>query len=99
MSARGVRPPRGRSLRDKLTLLFFGITAAAFAVLYFLVVPGLESNLRDQKFDELTRIAAGAESSFDRLTGNAGITSPELDDRVAEIASAIDARGRRALGR
>jgi signal transduction histidine kinase len=92
MSARGVRPPRGRSLRDKLTLLFFGITAAAFAVLYFLVVPGLESNLRDQKFDELTRVAAGAEDSFDRLTRDASITSPELDESVERIASAIDAR-------
>jgi signal transduction histidine kinase len=92
MNARGVRPPRGRSLRDKLTLLFFGITAAAFAVLYFLVVPGLEANLRDQKFDELTRTATGAETSFDRLTRDATITSPQLDRSVERISAAIDAR-------
>ena len=30
-----IRPPRLRSLRNKLALLFFGITAAAFAVIYF----------------------------------------------------------------
>jgi two-component system OmpR family sensor kinase len=92
MSPRGVKPPRGRSLRDKLTLLFFGITAAAFALLYFLVVPELEDNLRDQKLDQLARIADGAQSSFDRLTRDPDITSPDLDRRVESIASAIDAR-------
>ena len=45
MSAERPRPARGRSLRDKLTLLFFGVTAAAFALLYFLVVPELELSL------------------------------------------------------
>jgi signal transduction histidine kinase len=92
MSARRPRPPRGRSLRDKLTLLFFGVTAAAFAVLYFLVVPELESNLRDQKLEELARVADGAQKRFDLLTLDPDITSPELDRRVAGIANAIDAR-------
>jgi two-component system, OmpR family, sensor kinase len=92
MSSRRPRPPRGRSLRDKLTLLFFGVTAAAFAVLYFLVVPELESNLREQKFEELARVAEGTQASFDRLTLDPDITSPELDQRVQRIANAIDAR-------
>jgi signal transduction histidine kinase len=104
MSSRRPRPPRGRSLRDKLTLLFFGVTAAAFAVLYFLVVPELESNLRDQKFEELARVADGAQASFDRLTRDPDITSPQLDSQVERIANAIDARVtvlgiQKALGR
>jgi two-component system OmpR family sensor kinase len=92
MSARRSKPPRGRSLRDKLTLLFFGVTFAAFAVLYFLVVPELESNLREQKFAELARVAEGTQTRFDRLTLDPDITSPQLDRRVAGIANAIDAR-------
>jgi two-component system, OmpR family, sensor kinase len=92
MSSERPRPARGRSLRDKLTLLFFGVTAAAFSVLYFLVVPGLESNLRDQKFEQLARVAEGTQGTFDRLTADAGITSPELDDRIERIANATDSR-------
>jgi two-component system, OmpR family, sensor kinase len=92
MSTTRPRPPRGRSLRDKLTLLFFGVTAAAFAVLYFLVVPELESNLRDQKFEQLARVADGTQSTFDRLTADTDITSPELDERIERIANATDSR-------
>jgi two-component system OmpR family sensor kinase len=92
MSRGRPRPPRGRSLRDKLTLLFFGVTAAAFGVLYFLVVPGLESNLRDQKFEELARVAEGTQDRFDSLTLDPNITSPELNRRVEAIANAVDAR-------
>ena len=92
MSTTRPRPPRGRSLRDKLTLLFFGVTAAAFAVLYFLVVPELESNLREQKFEQLTRVAEGTQGAFDRLTADAEITSPELDERVERIGNATDTR-------
>lgn len=92
MSARRARPPRGRSLRDKLTLLFFGVTAAAFAVLYFLVVPGLESNLRDQRFEQLARVAEGTQAPLDRLTRDPDITARELDRSITRIANAIDAR-------
>ncbi|HEX2162257.1 MAG TPA: hypothetical protein VHF88_10615, partial [Thermoleophilaceae bacterium] len=93
MSARPrPRPPFGRSLRDKLTLLFFGVTAGALAVLYFLVVPELESNLREQKFDALERVAEGTQDRLDELTLDPDVTSPQLDRRVAAIASAIDAR-------
>ena len=92
MSRRRSSPPRGRSLRDKLTLLFFGVTAAAFGLLYLLVVPELESNLRDQKFEELARIAEGTQDRFDRLTLDPDITSPELNGNVERIAIAVDAR-------
>ncbi|NLT07602.1 MAG: HAMP domain-containing histidine kinase [Solirubrobacterales bacterium] len=86
------RPPRGRSLRDKLTLLFFAVTAAAVGVLYFLVVPELESNLREQKLEGLARIAEATQEPFDELTLDPDITAPQLDERVTAIANAIDAR-------
>ncbi len=92
MSARRRGPPPLRSLRDKLTLLFFAITAAAFTVLYFLVVPELESNLRQQKLDDLARVAEGTQARFNRLTNDPDITAPEIDQRVRAVANAIDAR-------
>jgi signal transduction histidine kinase len=88
----GLGPPRLASLRDKLTLLFFAITAAAFALLYVIVLPPLESNLRDQKLDDLSRVAARSQSLFDELTGDADITARQLDRRVQAIADAADAR-------
>jgi two-component system, OmpR family, sensor kinase len=91
MSARRGPPPL-HSLRDKLTLLFFGITAGAFAVLYFIVVPELESNLRQQKLEDLARVAEGTQARFDRLTSDPDITSPQIDRRVRTVANAIDAR-------
>jgi signal transduction histidine kinase len=85
-------PPRLRSLRDKLTLLFFGITAAAFALLYFIVVPALESNLREQKLEDTARVAVGSRARLDALTRAREITAPRLNRRVRAIADATDAR-------
>jgi len=92
MSRHRQRPPRGRSLRDKLTLLFFAVTATAVAVLYFLVVPELESNLRAQKVESLTRVSEATQEAFDNLTRDPDVTGPELDERVTAIANAVDAR-------
>jgi two-component system OmpR family sensor kinase len=47
------RRPRLRSLGNKLALVFFAIVAAAFAVIYFVVVPQLESNLEQRQLDDL----------------------------------------------
>jgi signal transduction histidine kinase len=85
-------PRRLHSLRVKLTLLFFAITAGAFAVLYFIVVPELESNLREQKLEDIARVAAGSRASLDALTRNPSIISTEQDRRVRAIADAADAR-------
>jgi signal transduction histidine kinase len=85
-------PPRLRSLRDKLTMLFFAVTAGAFAVLYFVVVPELESNLREQKLDDIARVAAGSRAPLDALTRNPNVTAESQDRRVRSIADAADAR-------
>jgi hypothetical protein len=41
------------SIKNRLTLLFLLITAGAILVIYFYVVPQLESNLTSQKLDAL----------------------------------------------
>src|SRR5204863_10114951 len=65
--ARGRLPVQGRmiwrriwsnSIKNRLTFLFFAITAGAILVIYFYVVPQLESNLTSQKLDALKEDAA-----------------------------------------
>jgi signal transduction histidine kinase len=43
------------SIKNRLTLLFFTITAGAICVIYFYVVPQLESNLTSQRIDAVKR--------------------------------------------
>ena len=87
-----IRRPRLRSLRNKLALLFLGITATAFAVIYFMVVPRLESNLQGQKLEDLERVTAGAEVTLEGLMGRRDISATELDRRVRAVADATGAR-------
>ncbi len=89
-----MRPRRARfgSLRNKLALVFFAITAAAFTVIYFYVVPQLESNLEESKLEELGRVARGAEPSLESLMGRRDVTARELDARVRAVADAAGAR-------
>ena len=53
-----LRPSRlaPRSLTAKLALLFFGITALAFAVVIFVFLPRLETRLQDQSVRDLTKV-------------------------------------------
>ena len=83
---------RFRSLRNKLALLFFAITATAFGVIYFLVVPQLEQNLEREKMTDLRRVANGSGPSLDLLIGRGDIRAPDLDRRVRAIADAAGAR-------
>ena len=43
------------SIKNRLTFLFFSITAGAICVIYFYVVPQLESSLTSQRLDGLER--------------------------------------------
>jgi signal transduction histidine kinase len=81
-----------RSLRNKLALLFFAITATAFGVIYFFVVPQLEQNLEKEKMTDLRRVANGAGPSLDTLIGRGDIRAPDLDRRVRAVADAAGAR-------
>ena len=44
-------------IREKLTLLFFGVTFIAVATNFLIVVPRLESQLRGNQVDEMERHA------------------------------------------
>jgi len=87
-----VRRPRLKSLRNKLALLFFAITAAAFSVIYFYVVPQSESNLRRERLDDLERVAARSKSTLESLMGRRDVTARELDRRVRALGDATGAR-------
>jgi len=87
-----VHLPALHSLRNKLALVFFGIVTAAFLVLYFFVVPQLESNLQQRKLDDLELVAQGARSTLESLTGRGDVTADELDERVRAVADAAGAR-------
>jgi signal transduction histidine kinase len=55
------------SIKYRLMLLFFAITAGAILVIYFYVVPQLESNLTSQKIDALKRDAATYSEPFQNV--------------------------------
>jgi two-component system, OmpR family, sensor kinase len=80
-----------RSLRNKLALVFFAITAGAFGVIYFIVVPQLESNLEDQSLADLRRSAGATESRFANLIGR-DVPARAVDRNVRAAAEATDAR-------
>ena len=87
-----VRRPGLRSLRNKLALVFLAIVAAAFSVLYFFVVPQLESNLEQRKFEDLERVAETSRSTLESITGQRDVTADELDSQVRSIADSAGGR-------
>jgi signal transduction histidine kinase len=81
---------RLRSLRNKLAAVFFAITLAAFAVIYFIVVPQLQSNLEQRQLKDLRHAAAASKPLLEPLTGD--IVAPAVDRRVRSIAESANAR-------
>jgi two-component system, OmpR family, sensor kinase len=78
-----VRPLR--SLRNRLALLFFAVTALALAVVVFFFLPQLESQIVDQKLGELRKAAIRSAPRLQAVVGtqvrSAGVT------RVARTVS------------
>jgi two-component system, OmpR family, sensor kinase len=83
---------RIRSLRNKVALLFFAITAAALGLIYFIVMPQLEHNLEQEQMSDLRRVARGAEPSLETLIGRGDIRAADLDGRIRSVADAAGAR-------
>jgi signal transduction histidine kinase len=84
---------RLRSLRHKLALIFFLVTAAAFSVIFFVVVPQLEQSLKEQRLDNLEEEAKGARSALELLPpGGRQPLAKEYGDRVRAAEDATDAR-------
>ena len=59
-----------RSLRNRLALLFFAVTALALAVVVFFFLPQLESQIVDQKLGELRKAAIAAAPRLERVIGS-----------------------------
>jgi two-component system OmpR family sensor kinase len=59
-----------RSLRNKLALLFFAVTALALAVVVFVFLPQLESNIVDQKLGDLRKVAVSTSPRLERVIGS-----------------------------
>ena len=79
------------SLRNKLLALFFAITAVAFSVIYFVVVPQLESNLKDQQLSDLKRATDANKARFTTMIGR-DVPASVVDQRVRAAAEATDSR-------
>jgi two-component system OmpR family sensor kinase len=80
-----------RSLRNKIALLFFAITAAAFAVIYFTVVTQPESDLEERRLRDLELVAGLNKPRLEGLLlGDP--SQPKIDRKVRAVAEAAEAR-------
>ena len=80
-----------RSLTAKLALLFFAITALAFAVVIFVFLPRLEASLEEQQVDDLTKVVKASAPELERLM-NTDLTGARLDDSVASLGDRTNSR-------
>ena len=82
---------RLNSVRSRLVLLFFLITAAAVGVVYLYVVPQLESNLTAQK---LSRLESSSTAQTARLQHalDAGLSQAQIGTLLRRVAQLTDAR-------
>jgi two-component system, OmpR family, sensor kinase len=85
------RRPRLRSLRNKLALVFFAITAVAFSVIYFSVATQPESNLEERRLRDLELLAGIYGSTLEALV--VGDPSDETLARgVRRVAEGTDSQ-------
>ena len=82
---------RLNSIRDRLVLLFFAITAAAIVFVYLYVVPQLQSNLTAQKLRRLEAVAT-SEGSVLAATMRRGAAPGKLGATLTRSAQRADAR-------
>jgi two-component system, OmpR family, sensor kinase len=83
-----------RSLRHKLGFIFFLITAAAFSAIWFVVVPQLEQNLREERLNSLVREARTARSALElpAVGGNRQPSPKDYARRIRSVADSTDSR-------
>ncbi|MGH2965794.1 MAG: sensor histidine kinase [Solirubrobacterales bacterium] len=79
------------SVRNRLALAFFVITAAAIGFVYLYVVPQLRSNLTEEKLRRLER-AGTVQSKPIGAALRLGATIPEVRRLVLRVAQRTDAR-------
>jgi signal transduction histidine kinase len=83
--------PRLRSLRNKLALLFFGVVALAFSLVFLFVVPQLRSNLENRELDDLERAARAAAPQLERAQAQE-IPADRLNELVRGVADSAGAQ-------
>jgi signal transduction histidine kinase len=83
-----------RSLRHKLGFIFFLITAAAFSAIWFVVVPQLEQNLKEERLNSLIQEARAARSALElrAFGGNRQPSPKDYARRIRSVADSADAR-------
>jgi signal transduction histidine kinase len=79
------------SVRNRLALLIFVITAAAVGFIYLYVVPQLRSNLIAEKLDRLERVGGEQVARLDRAM-NKGVSQARLRLLIRDISRRTDAR-------
>lgn len=79
------------SVRTRLVLLFFAITAASVGFVYVYVVPQLESSLTSQKLSRLEDRGTRREGRL-REAMAAGLAPPELTSLLRRISQLTDSR-------
>ncbi len=79
------------TLRNRLVLLIFAITAAAIGFVYLYVVPQLESSLTAEKLRRLERLGNEEEAGLTRALAD-GADAAELDALARSISQATETR-------
>jgi signal transduction histidine kinase len=80
-----------RSIGNKIALLFFVITAAAFGAIYFWVVTQPESSLEERRLQDLEAVAGAYQGTLDRMRVS-NPKQPGLERQVRALADAAAAR-------
>jgi two-component system, OmpR family, sensor kinase len=81
-----------RSLRYKIAFIFLLITAAAFMVIWFVVVPQLEQNLKERRLDNLVDEAKASRTALQLPPGGRQFAPKDYADRISVAEDATDAR-------
>jgi two-component system, OmpR family, sensor kinase len=82
-----------RSLRYKIAFIFFLVTAAAFTLIWFGVVPQLEQNLKQRRLDDLVAQAKAFRPALEsKIVGGRQPTPKQFAARVSAAEDATDAR-------
>src|SRR6476469_1473955 len=84
---------RLRSLKNKLALVFCVMTAVVMAGTWFYVVPKLQSSLREQRRDDLARVARITVGPLERVARRSQWPrAKHLDELVRAVSDSADAR-------
>ncbi len=86
------RPRLRSSIRNKLTFLFFAVTAGAMLIVYFYVVPQLESNLTSQKIDALEREATINNGRFVKTAAKRDLSITEIESATTVTSQLTSSR-------